>query len=228
MQEKNRVRHQDQGIQCPKYRQPILLPIIREYTFEQVSLSIIHLHLKLQLKQFDNRGLHFAIPQSDSFTSGCLSKLNDLDFWTHSPLTQLRWICWGLLNKRRYYYLSVGCQFTSQLKQKLSCILPSGAWWLIGRFDTFRPKGRRFKYRSSRHVGTFGKSFTRSCLWHFGTKRQHSIRALSGAPLRSRVDLKRPYRMNDLLQKKSVTSVWRTEWPTSEGMNDLEEMNDYP
>src|SRR6218665_826285 len=27
-----------------------------------------------------------------------------------------------------------------------------------------------FEYRSSRHVGTLGKSFTHSCLWHFGVK----------------------------------------------------------
>ena len=37
----------------------------------------------------------------------------------------------------------------------------------------------------SRHVGIFGKSFTRSCLWRFGGKPLHSIRAVSGAPLSS-------------------------------------------
>jgi len=34
-------------------------------------------------------------------------------------------------------------------------------------------------------VGTLGKSFTRSCLWRIGVKLQHSIRAVSGAPLSS-------------------------------------------
>ena len=29
-----------------------------------------------------------------------------------------------------------------------------GAWWLIGRVDTYRPKGCGFNSRSSRHVGT--------------------------------------------------------------------------
>ena len=33
-----------------------------------------------------------------------------------------------------------------------------GAWWLIGRFVAFRPKGRGFESGSSRRVGTFGKS----------------------------------------------------------------------
>ena len=39
-----------------------------------------------------------------------------------------------------------------------------GAWFLIGRIDAYRPKGREFDSRSSRHVGTLGKSFTYSCL----------------------------------------------------------------
>ena len=33
------------------------------------------------------------------------------------------------------------------------------------------------------HVGTLGRSFTRSCLWRFGMKLQHSICAVLGAPL---------------------------------------------
>src|SRR6218665_2987965 len=44
------------------------------------------------------------------------------------------------------------------------------SWWLIGRFNAFRPKDRGFDSRSSRHLGTFGKSFTHSCLWRFGVK----------------------------------------------------------
>ena len=54
---------------------------------------------------------------------------------------------------------------------------------LIGRFGPFRPKGRRFESRSSHHVWTLGKSFTRNCLWPFGVK--YIIRAVSGAPLSS-------------------------------------------
>src|SRR6218665_2657384 len=32
-----------------------------------------------------------------------------------------------------------------------------GAWWLIGRFGAFRPKGRGFQSRSRRHGGTLNK-----------------------------------------------------------------------
>src|SRR6218665_2400169 len=41
-------------------------------------------------------------------------------------------------------------------------------WWVIGRFGVFRAKAHGFEFRSGRHVGTLGKSFTRSCLWRFG------------------------------------------------------------
>src|SRR6218665_801218 len=57
-----------------------------------------------------------------------------------------------------------------------------GTRWLIGRFVAFRSKGFRFE---SRQVETLGKSFTRSCLWRFGVKLRHSIRAVSGAPMSS-------------------------------------------
>ena len=40
-----------------------------------------------------------------------------------------------------------------------------------------------FESRSSRHVGTLGKSFTHNCLWCFGVKRQHSVCAVSRALL---------------------------------------------
>src|SRR6218665_3890670 len=60
-----------------------------------------------------------------------------------------------------------------------------GAWWIIGRFVAFCPNGRGFEFRSSRHVGTLGKFFTRSCMWRFGVKLRHCIRAVSGAPLSS-------------------------------------------
>jgi len=60
-----------------------------------------------------------------------------------------------------------------------------GGWWLIGRFDTFRPKGRGFEFRSSCHIGTLGKPFTHICLWRFGVNIRHSIHAVSGVPLSS-------------------------------------------
>src|SRR6218665_1670935 len=52
-------------------------------------------------------------------------------------------------------------------------------WWRIGRVGVFHPKSHGFYSHSSRHVGT-------SCLWRFGVKFWHSIRAVSGAPLISR------------------------------------------
>ena len=49
----------------------------------------------------------------------------------------------------------------------------SGTWWRIGWVDDFQPEGRGFDSRSSRHVGTLGKSLTCSCLcasaWNSGT-----------------------------------------------------------
>ena len=60
-----------------------------------------------------------------------------------------------------------------------------GHVWRIGWVDTFRPKGHEFDSRSSRHVGTLGKSFTHNCLWRFGVKFRHIIRAVLGAPLSS-------------------------------------------
>ena len=61
----------------------------------------------------------------------------------------------------------------------------SVAWWLTGRFNDFHPKGRRFESRPSGHVGTLGKSFTRSCLWRFGMKPLHSNHAVLGALMNS-------------------------------------------
>jgi len=55
--------------------------------------------------------------------------------------------------------------------------------WGVG--GTFRRKGHGFDSRCSRHVDTLGKSFTLSCLWCFGIKFWHSIRAVLGAPLSS-------------------------------------------
>src|SRR6218665_2357893 len=52
-------------------------------------------------------------------------------------------------------------------------------WWRFGRVSTFRPKGHGLDSRSSRHVGTLGKSLTQSCLWNFGMKFLHSSRAVS-------------------------------------------------
>src|SRR6218665_381169 len=42
---------------------------------------------------------------------------------------------------------------------------PLDVWWLGGRICAWRPQGRRLESHSSRHVGTLGKSFTRSCLY---------------------------------------------------------------
>jgi len=39
--------------------------------------------------------------------------------------------------------------------------------------------------KAKRRTPALGKSFTRSCMWSFGVKLPHSIRAVSGAPLSS-------------------------------------------
>ena len=54
-----------------------------------------------------------------------------------------------------------------------------------GKVDAFRQKGHGFNSRSSRHVGTLGKSFTHSSLRRFGVKLRYSIRAVLRAPLSS-------------------------------------------
>ena len=58
-------------------------------------------------------------------------------------------------------------------------------WWHTGWVDTFQPEGHGFESRSSRHVGTMGKSLTRSRLWCFSVKLRYSTRAVSGALLSS-------------------------------------------
>ena len=65
-----------------------------------------------------------------------------------------------------------------------------GAWWLIGRFYAFHLKGCWFESRASRHVGTFGMSFTLRCMGHFDVKLRAPV---LGAPVLG-VDLKRRYR----------------------------------
>src|SRR6218665_2173007 len=76
----------------------------------------------------------------------------------------------------------VGCCSDLSMVHALYCEEGVG---LICRIDAYRPKGRWFESRSSRHVGTLGKFFTRSYLWRFGVKLRNSIRAVSGAPLSS-------------------------------------------
>ena len=58
-----------------------------------------------------------------------------------------------------------------------------GTWWRIGWVDSFELEGRGFDSCSSHHVGTLGKSLTHSCLWRFGVKLWHSIRAVLRALL---------------------------------------------
>ena len=80
--------------------------------------------------------------------------------------------------------------------------LTCGTWWSIGWVDSFQPESRGFDSHSSHHVGTLGKSLAHSCLWRFGVKLRHSIRAMSGALL-SKSDLKRRYRngLNEWMDK---------------------------
>jgi len=74
------------------------------------------------------------------------------------------------------------------------------AWWCIGWFDAFRPKGRRFESSSSRHVGTLGMSFTHSCMLHSAWN-SDTVSVLCRGRLWVVVDLKRRYR-------NSLTDYW--------------------
>jgi len=62
-------------------------------------------------------------------------------------------------------------------------LFPVASNSMCGTWRPFGTDSRGFESRSSRHVGTFGKSLTRNCLWRFGVKLWHSIRTLSGALL---------------------------------------------
>src|SRR6218665_2115234 len=42
--------------------------------------------------------------------------------------------------------------------------LKPDVWWHSGKFSVLCAEGCRFESNSSHHVGTLGKSFTRSCL----------------------------------------------------------------
>ena len=55
--------------------------------------------------------------------------------------------------------------------------------WFSGKFGAFCPEGRRFKSHSSCQVGALGKSFTPSCLLHFGmlTPTQHQSCSPNGS-----------------------------------------------
>src|SRR6218665_3398945 len=61
----------------------------------------------------------------------------------------------------------------------------------VVRFGAFCLEGRRFESRSSRHVGTLGKSFTHSCMWRFGVLTPTQYQCCSRECLRVVVDLKR-------------------------------------
>jgi len=65
-------------------------------------------------------------------------------------------------------------------------------WWLIGRFVALRPKGRGLDSCSSLHVGTLGKSFTRSCLWRLALN-SDTLSVLCRERLWAVVDLKKRY-----------------------------------
>src|SRR6218665_3031042 len=82
----------------------------------------------------------------------------------------------------------LACAPAKKLVPHTSEILATGLFvWLVGRFVAFRTNGLGFEFHSSRHVGTLGKSFTRSCRWCFGVELQHSIHAVLEAPLSSSV-----------------------------------------
>ena len=88
-----------------------------------------------------------------------------------------KWVIWSMA--------SIWHEIDGLEKMNLLLENIAGRVWCIGWVDVFRPKGHGFDSRSSCHVGTLGKSLTRNCLWRFGVKFRHSIRAVSGEPLSS-------------------------------------------
>jgi len=64
---------------------------------------------------------------------------------------------WKLLD----WMIVFGC---SRLIEESQCQEEWCHWWLNGRFGALHLEGRKFESHSSRHVGTLGKCFTRSCL----------------------------------------------------------------
>ena len=114
---------------------------------------------------------YFKIATVDSQREGSSSATNAPDYQAECNLT-VNVLCKAL--PLRYWNMC------SCIRQFVGRVLR------IGRVDAFRPKGRGFDSRSSRQVGTFGKSLTHNnCLWRFGVKFPQSIRAVSGAPLSS-------------------------------------------
>src|SRR6218665_252834 len=68
-------------------------------------------------------------------------------------------------NWTRWHLLAMGGKYIHWAMRVCVCsTLKTWAWWRIGRNDAFRPESRVLESRSSRHVGTLGKSFTYSCL----------------------------------------------------------------
>ena len=88
-------------------------------------------------------------------------------------LSTLVMLCYVML---LYNYLYIA----SHMRLFRGALKLVGRVWRIGRVDALRPKGHGYDFRSSRHVGTLGKSLTHSCLWRFGVKFRHSIQAVSG------------------------------------------------
>jgi len=100
-------------------------------------------------------------------------------------LTGKHWLIWhtGVWCRVSCWFHASWCTRFAEVSRHCMESINCGAWWLIGSFVAFRPKGREFESCSSRHVVTLGKSVTRSCLCLFDVKLQHSIHAVLGGPL---------------------------------------------
>ena len=84
-----------------------------------------------------------------------LLRKEDQDLYDHllkmdiAPQIYGMYVPWLFYIARKFIiFFTLGCMFNYTM---------CGAWWPIGRFDAFRPKGLGFESCSIRHVGTLGQ-----------------------------------------------------------------------
>ena len=133
-------------------------------------------------------------------------KCTSLDGGTHNLIGSI------IINKRWSSYVTNCRSFDAQIGSDHTLVIAN----LNREVDAFRPKGHEFDCRSSRHVGTLGKSFTHSCLWRFGVKFQHS----------SLVDLKTRYR-NSLNENIKYDTKKLADYNIRQKYGDREEHTDH-
>ena len=134
---------------------------------------------------------------------------------SQSKRTAIAGCCWSQIARQAhvattYRMHTMTYQSTSigrfESRRYFTRIRISNSFWYLAlvSVNNLTFENQLWSFRSSRHVGTLGKSFTRSCLWRFGVKLRHSIRAVSAAPLSSS-------RLEEALYKylEWMSELWR-------------------